>query len=142
MANNSRLAPRAVGWISTTWLQQLHRPLGGHVRAVKGLHFTQESATLVSVSEDGGIRRWDPKTGREWPHPDGYTGPLRMAFSRSGRQIAVADADGRVDVWETATGERLRTLCVPDRRSRQLAFLPDGQALLTVDTACMFGMRS
>ncbi|MFL5338933.1 MAG: hypothetical protein ACJ8F7_02100 [Gemmataceae bacterium] len=112
-----------------------HKPLNAHVRAVKGIHFTKNAQTLVSVSEDGRMRRWDVAAGRELPEPAGYAAALRTAFSADGRRIAIADDEGRVDVWDTGTGEKLFTPVGPDRVARHVAFLPDGQMLLTASAA-------
>jgi len=85
--------------------------------------------------------------GRPEDHvgPDGYlTGePLTlppipysrvlmdMAFRPDGRLLAVATGDGRVPLWDPATGENLRTMSGAAGSANALAFRPDGRLLAT-----------
>jgi WD40 repeat protein len=54
-----------------------------------------------------------------------------VVFSPDGHQLATADADGTVRVWDPATGEHLHTLTGHTSRVTAVAFSPDGHQLAT-----------
>src|SRR6266849_1268542 len=84
---------------------------------------------LVSTGADGLIRHWDQKTGQELPGPDVYLGCTHAAYSSDGLFAPVADAMGRVDLWDAVNGKRLRVLQREGPAVNRLAFAPDGKSL-------------
>ena len=52
---------------------------------------------------------------------------LGVAFSPDGRLCATPSGDQTARLWDTATGECLRTLTVHDRVVSSVAFSPDGR---------------
>ena len=63
--------------------------------------FSPDGRAILTVSDEGGTRLWDARTGHELtalsePHT---FGPATAAFSPSGRLIATADLDNKVRVW-------------------------------------------
>jgi dipeptidyl aminopeptidase/acylaminoacyl peptidase len=108
-------------------------PLVGHHWFVTGLFFPPDPDTLISVSWDGVIRRWDLKTGKpKSPRTGtvpGYTSHMCVALSPDGRWAAVADRDGRIDLWQPATGKFVHALRTAGPAVSNLAFRPDGKEL-------------
>lgn len=78
------------------------------------------------------LRAWDLATGRELNDRPGDFGAPVGAASLDGRVLAVESVgDDRVDLWDAATGQRIRGLPSPDDNSYnlRLAFAPDGRRL-------------
>jgi beta-lactamase regulating signal transducer with metallopeptidase domain/TolA-binding protein len=74
--------------------------------------------------------------------PDSYvTMPIRsfpfagrvyaVAFSSDGNEIAAGNAAGEVRLWNTATGEEIRTFSGDTDRVASIAFSPDGKQILS-----------
>jgi RNA polymerase sigma factor (sigma-70 family) len=103
--------------------------LSKHHCAVTGMYTLPDGRTLVSTGYDGCIRRWDLKTGRQEIDPKSYEGDSTAAYSRDGRLVAVADARGRIDLWDGREGTMIRTIQRTGVRVTHLAFSPDGKRL-------------
>jgi WD40 repeat protein len=54
-----------------------------------------------------------------------------VAFSPDGQLLATASDNGRVRLWDPATGEHWSTLTVQARAVYGVAFSPDGRLLAT-----------
>ncbi len=96
--------------------------------------FPEESRLLGSGSNDGFVRIWDWRSGDATmefsAHPKGVN---QIAFQPGGQLLVSAGNDALVQLWDVETGENLGYLiggafAVPD-----LAFLAEGDRLLTVD---------
>ena len=57
-----------------------------------------------------------------------------VTFAPSGRLLATADHDGRVKLWDVATGRQLASLDGQDGRLGGVAFSPDGRTLAAIAT--------
>jgi len=104
---------------------------GGPVTAVL---IAPDGQTLVSGHADRQTRVWDVWTGalvRTLPRQ--LSTPRRLAFSSDGRWFAVGGNEpnliGVVEVWDTSTGEKARTLGGKARELVHVAFWPDGSRL-------------
>jgi WD40 repeat protein/basic membrane lipoprotein Med (substrate-binding protein (PBP1-ABC) superfamily)/DNA-binding SARP family transcriptional activator len=105
----------------------------------------------VGVSEGGTVQVWNPTTGveiftlepgkdKEWELPGdgvrsegGHTGEVESTtYSPDGKILATASLDGTVKLWNTRSGDLLRTLLVDQNGAYDLAFSPDGRWLAAV----------
>jgi WD40 repeat protein len=88
----------------------------------------------------GEVKVWEVGTGQEVRTLKGHTGGVSsVAFSPDGKRLASAckrsaDAQGKplageVRVWDTATGQEVRTLKGHTGAVWSVAFSPDGQRL-------------
>ncbi len=98
----------------------LRAELTGHTGHVYALDFHPTQALLASGDTDGGVRLWpvparaDGPAGPPGPPagaaglrrslPDQRGGVYRVVFSPDGGELATADSDGGVRLWDPATG--------------------------------------
>jgi hypothetical protein len=125
-----------------------------HEGGVAGLAWSPDGKTLASAGRDGSVRLWQVPGGAELRHLPGRGGADRLspglvAFSPDGRLLATAGGEyvprwnpvtGKrasdptgpeegVQLWDAATGKRVRRLGDPDVLSESIAFAPDGKTL-------------
>src|SRR5262249_55915750 len=75
--------------------------LKGHKEYVHGVAFNREGTRLVSASNDGTMRLWDPALGQELRSLRGHaSGVYGVAFSPDGTVLASAGNDGKVGLWD------------------------------------------
>ncbi|WP_189266591.1 nSTAND1 domain-containing NTPase [Streptomyces fuscichromogenes] len=105
----------------------------GHKEPVQEVALSPDGHTLASVGAwSGGVRLWNvaQKTGSIT-----FTGRSDMdavAFSRDGRTVAASQYEGRVRLWDPATGRERETLARQPLTADALVFLPDGRTLMCV----------
>jgi WD40 repeat protein/serine/threonine protein kinase len=94
------------------------------------LVYSPDGKTLAGCGEDGGVRLWDVRLGKEvhrFP-PSGKCSGL--AFTLDGERLAAASQDTcTVTVWNAVTGAELRSW--KDSSMLAAAFSPDGKLLVT-----------
>jgi WD40 repeat protein/serine/threonine protein kinase len=74
------------------------------------------------------VRNWDATTGRRQLVPKGpVSGIIQVVFSPSGKQVAAAGSDGKVRIWDAATGAEVLTV----DGHFSLSFSADGKWLAT-----------
>ncbi len=87
-------------------------------------------AVTQEFQQGGKVALWDLNAGRQaWIAPAPYS-RIHFAFSRDGQELLLADQDhSGVKLWETASGNEIRTF--PDAQSgvRSAAFSSDGKAV-------------
>ena len=122
------------------WTADLKRTLEGHSAPVDTLAFSSDGLTIASGSRNGAIMLWDVKSGKKIHTLEGHEQPVRsVAFSPDGLTLASAgiphsvsprlSRDGRIKLWDTRTGEQVRTLEGHSHTVDCVAFSPDGDML-------------
>ena len=101
------------------------KTLVGHKYTVHSVVFSPDGQTLASGGEDNTIILWDTTTGehaRTLARPTGpFVGPTdtlfghtdtvySVAFSPDGKTLASGSEDNTVILWDTTTGEHIKTL--------------------------------
>ncbi len=122
------------------WTADLKRTLVGHSEPVDTLSFSPDGLTLASGGRDGAVMLWDVQTGKKSRTLEGHAEPVRsVAFSPDGLTLASAEKpqgvnprlsrDGRIKLWDTRTGEQVRTLEGHSHTVGCVAFSPNGEVL-------------
>ncbi len=111
------------------------RRLVGHVSWVPALAFTSRGTELVSAGADQTIRIWNVKNGQQRALFHGHRSEIyRVTASSDGSLIVSGAKDGTVLAWNANQVPRLSrfdSLPVP---VTQLAFMPESDSFLSVDT--------
>lgn len=104
------------------------KTLVGHRYTVHTVAFSPDGQTLASGGEDNAIILWDTTTGehtRTLARPTGaFVGPTEtlvghtdtvysVAFSPDGETLASGSEDSTIILWNTTTGEHIKTLARP-----------------------------
>ncbi|WP_308310852.1 hypothetical protein [Streptomyces sp. GbtcB6] len=94
-------------------------------------HGTTVAVGAVSRrSPDSSVRLWNTATGEITHLPPSRGRNFAIAFSPDGGTVASSDSSGTVTLWDTATGQRKKTLRAA---GAAVAFSPDGSTLATSD---------
>jgi WD40 repeat protein len=116
---------------------KVQHTLKGHTAAVLALAFSGDDQTLVSVARPfqrlGEIRRWDVAggTAKEAFRVRMGAGTF-VAFTGDGKTVASVGDDGKVKVWDVASGREKHTLKgQAGGKLGAVAFSPDGKTLAT-----------
>jgi WD40 repeat protein/predicted Ser/Thr protein kinase len=132
-------ADRTVRVWRATGRQEDVAVLHGHTETVLSVAFAADGRRLASLSVperrmgagDDTVRVWKVDPAATLPVLRGHKSYVYpVAFSPDGRWLASGGWDGKVRLWDAATGELCATL--PHRKYvHSLAFLPDGPWLVT-----------
>jgi WD40 repeat protein len=103
-----------------------------HPAGVNCAAFSQDGSRIVSGSDDGIVRVWDPSTGKVVQELKGHTAlVLSVAFSLKGTRIVSGSGDETVRVWDAHSGAELRTLEGHTSWVQSVAFSPNGTRILS-----------
>ena len=122
------------------WNADLKRTLVGHSEPVHTVAFSPDGLTIASGSRDGAIMLWDVRSGNKLHTLEGHEEPVSsVAFSPDGRTLASTGSPhsvnprlsrfGELKLWDTHTGEQVRTLEGHLHTVGSVAFSPDGDVL-------------
>jgi WD40 repeat protein len=97
---------------------------------------------VMSRKEGYFVMQWDALTGKEMRKFGGLNDKIKgLAFSPDGKMLAGSAKDGKVCLWDVASGdEKLHILAHPQHKEANfsvspcLAFSPDGKMLATAST--------
>lgn len=109
--------------------------LSGHRDGVNALAFSRDGLWLASGDQQGTVRIWELRSGRERALWKAHAGQLRgAAFSPDGRFLATAGFDKRVVLWETGAGAQVAALEGHTEGVWAVAFSPDGRRLASASS--------
>jgi WD40 repeat protein len=110
------------------------RRIGPAAKSVGAGDVSADGTVAVTGDQNrlGSLRTWDVKTGRQL-REFGKDGPYpRVRMSPDGKTVAARGIDGRLDLWDVATGTRrhsLREDVGPHSVTSTLSFSADGKRL-------------
>jgi WD40 repeat protein len=104
--------------------------------------FSADDTRLITASQDGVIRAWNPETGRAAMQPLRDLGPeaATVAASRDGKFLASGDAGGLVALWDATTGQVVRRLRALPEKVFSVNFSPDGQRMAASGMRGLFAL--
>ena len=110
-----RSAPGADPWMRTRTpfreSRALIRTLAGHSDSVWGCAVSPDGAFVVSASDDGTLKLWDPASGEELRTLAGHSGRVRgCAVSPDGAFVVSASYDRTLKLWDPASGTAVSTV--------------------------------
>ena len=107
----------------------------GHDEWVNTAAYSPDGQRVVTASDDGTVRVWDPGTGRQLALMRGHKGPVNSArFDARGARVISAGGDETARVWDASDGRRLAVVRpragVLDREG--VALSSDGTRIATI----------
>ena len=108
-------------WDTSTW-RQLHELSERSTH----LSFSPDGKTLASVSHSGGTFLYETSTGRQIHKLE--AGESQASFSPDGKTLATGSGH-TIILWDTSTGNRIRTLRGHTDPVNSVSFSPDGKTI-------------
>jgi WD40 repeat protein len=108
------------------------KQFAGHQKSVVGVRFSQDGKKVLSVDQEGIVKRWPLDMVQDhFPLelPLKPSGPI--AFSTDGKTLAVACEDQRVRLVDVANGQSRAALAGHTGRITAVAYAPKGRQLAT-----------
>ena len=126
----------------------LHHTISAHTSDVNGVCFSKDRK-LATCSGDKTVRLWDTSEFAELPSSPlcGHTYYVHSCvFSPFGTQLATCSTDGKVIVWNPATGNKTATFQHESKGPiRVIRFSPNSTYLLTAgddSNLCLWNLSS
>lgn len=97
---------------------------------IRGMTYSPDG-TQMAVSTSIGVWIYDARTGEELNLLTGQHGEpyVSAAYSSDGKTIATGGVDGTVQLWNTRTGEIIKTFKCPEEYIGYIKYSPDGQTI-------------
>ena len=155
LATGSESGPSSgVGLWSVATHQLIGKPLSAASNGINSVAFSPDGTIVAVGGQDGAARLWDVATGKQIGNPltsnplasntfaggSPPNGVNSVAFSPDGQILAAGDEDGKVRLWDVATGQQIgnaltgNPLTGATGASISIAFSPDGKTLVTGST--------
>jgi WD40 repeat protein len=110
----------------------LRAVLRGHTKTAWTVVFSRDGRRVLTSSDDGTARIWDPRTGETLRVLKGHKHELTSAeFSPDGQRVVTASWDKTARIWDAATGKMLHELKGHTDGVNSAEFSPDGQRVVT-----------
>jgi eukaryotic-like serine/threonine-protein kinase len=116
--------------------------LAGHRGWVRAIAMSPDGSTIVSASQDGDLRFWNPDLRQSFARISVGHGTLfAVDYSPDGRLIAVACADRTVQLRDSCSGTIVREWTETQHRVASLAFNPTSERLVVGKEDGSVGVR-
>lgn len=101
----------------------------GHSNYVYSLAFSPKGNMLVSGSYDEAVFLWDVRSARVMRQLPAHSDPVSgVDFIRDGTMVCSCASDGLIRIWDSGTGQCLKTLVDEDRKAvTAVRFTPNGR---------------
>jgi hypothetical protein len=110
----------------------LVRALAGHEGPVLALAGSPNGRQALSGGQDGTIRLWDVRSGKELRQFVGHQGPVgAVGFLPGGKQAGSIGLDQTVRLWDIPSGRELRKFALPRKKDQLLVTSADGRRALS-----------
>lgn len=108
------------------------KPWKGHHNYVYSIAFSPKGNMLVSGSYDEAVFFWDVRAGRQMRSLPAHSDPVGgVDYIRDGTLVASCAGDGLIRIWDTASGQCLRTIVHEDNAGVvSVKFSPNGKYVL------------
>ncbi len=118
--------------IYKTGTYELIQTLKGHQAMVFDIVFSEDPNILISAAWDGTIRKWNISDGQYTDYIEIEKGsPYIVKLSPNDLYILSGDLDKNVDLWESDTKTKFRSLIGHSKTISSIQFSSDGSQLLT-----------
>jgi WD40 repeat protein len=153
-ADGKRVLTASTDGTARVWDAATGLPVTEPLRQAEELweaHFNGDGSRVLTLCRDGHAQLWDAATGKALGEPmnhgDGKPGDLRALggadgvsgavlsaeFSKDGKRVVTAGADGTVRLWDAATGKGLDIPAMAHEAEVNAAhFSPDGKLIAAV----------
>jgi WD40 repeat protein len=119
--------------LDDAWRQENRVHNETHRSHVHNAIFSPDGRQIVTMSDDGTAKVWDPSNGKLIASLDGHQGRISsVAFNpNDGKYILTTSSDKTAKVWEAATGRLLASLDGHTDTVGAATFSPDGKWVVT-----------
>jgi WD40 repeat protein/formylglycine-generating enzyme required for sulfatase activity len=102
--------------------------------AVRHAAWSHDDTRIVTASDDGTARVWNPRTDKAVVLKGHVKGVVRAAWSRDDKQIVTASADGSARLWNAETGEPSASLLGHTDGVNDVEWSPDSTRIVTASS--------
>ncbi len=136
-SDGTRLASSSADKTVMTWdcddWSEAHHPLE-HPAAVRHVCFDIHDKSVLTACADANVRKWDLLTGKQIVLHGHKAQAEHIAMSPNGETFASCALDGTIILWDRRSLKQLRTLTLPVKVIRSIAFNHSGCRLLSSGT--------